>query len=300
MAVTFFPKDSGAIELNDFMAAVHDTVDPDDIESIEAVAPLMKQLGNNRWFVAEKLNEDLKHWPVNALSLYSLQAGVMLTSGPFTVCMVLWPTLPDDPRLSKLRAPLYSYYDMHDHNFLFMTVGYYGPGYVSKIYEYDSDRVVGYIGEKVDIKFLEETALPMGKVMYYRPFRDIHTQLPPTEFSMSINLLVDNPKLIGLRDQYYFDSVTSTITGYVESNSSKRISQLDLIRFVGDDNSIDILWSLAKSHPCKRTRLTAMRTIAAMRPDEAERAQNLATSDSSELVRRGAALLLEPASGMAR
>lgn len=285
MALTFHPTDLETLELDEYIAAVKDVVDARDLDSIAATAPLLKRLANNRTFVVEHLNTQLKSWPLNTLPFYSVQSGILGNDGPVSVRMNLWPTIATDERRRKVQSNVYSYFDTHDHNFTFMTVGYFGPGYGTRLYEYDQSKVIGYPGEKVDIRFLEETTLPVGKVMLYRPGCDIHTQLPPSEFSMSLNLMVVDLHRESLRDQYYFDIERSCISAYVESNSSKRVSQIALMRFVGDDNSTDILWSLAQRHPCARTRLAALETIVAMKPGEAERAWRFGAADASELVR---------------
>lgn len=285
MALSFHPTDLEALDLDEYLDAVKDIVDARDIDSVAATAPLLKRLGNNRTFVVEHLNKQLKSWPRNTLPFYSVQSGILANAGPASVRMNIWPTLAADERKRKVQSNVYSYFDTHDHNFTFMTVGYFGPGYATRLYEYDASQVIGYPGEKVDIRFLEDTTLPVGKVMLYRPGRDIHTQLPPSEFSMSLNLMVVDPHRESLRDQYYFDIERSCISSYVESNSSKRVSQIALMRFVGNDNSTDILWSLAERHPCARTRLAALETIVAMKPGEADRAWRAGAADTSELVR---------------
>ncbi len=286
MAITLFPSDESCITLREYIETVRDIVSPRDIDSVEASASLLRRLGNNQSFVVEFLNAQLKLWPANALPFYSVQSSILAAEGPFSVRLNIWPTISEEGRMRKTQANLYSYFDTHDHNFTFMTVGYFGPGYGTRIYEYDPEGVVGYIGEKVEIRLLEETTLPVGKVMLYRPSRDIHTQLPPVDFSMSLNLMVSDPQRASLTDQYYFNVESSTISAYVESHSSKRVSQVRMMQFVGDDNSVDILWTLAQEHPCNRTRLTAMQTIIAMKPFETERAWALGISDRSELVRR--------------
>lgn len=286
MALSFHPTDVESLELDEYLAAVKGVVDVRDIDSVAATAPLLKRLGNNRRFVVDHLNDQLKFWPTNALSFYSVQSSILGGDGPVSVRMNIWPVIAADERRRKVQSNVYSYYDTHDHNFTFMTVGYFGPGYGTRIYEYDEAQVIGYPGEKVDIRFLEETTLPVGKVMLYRPGRDIHTQLPPGEFSISLNLMITDGHREALRDQYYFDIERSCITSYVESHSSKRVSQVEMMRFIGDDDSVDILWSLARRHPCARTRLAALETLVAMKPGEAEGAWRCGADDPSPLVRR--------------
>ena len=98
----------------------------------------------------------------------------------------------------------FSYNIAHDHNFSFLTVGYLGPGYETDIYEYDYDSVEGYVGEKVEMQFLEKVRFAAGMAMYYRASRDLHIQHPPSEMTIPLNLLIQPPE-VRLREQYEFD-----------------------------------------------------------------------------------------------
>lgn len=289
MAVSLFPSNTNQIELDEYLDYVASHVDPDDPSSVEESAPKLKELSNNREFVVKQFNEQLKATailPTSGLSFYSIQSAILGSEGRFSVRLNVWPLVSPDARRIKLEADLYSYWDAHDHNFTFMTVGYWGSGYETVLYEYDPSGLVGYIGERVDIKFLEKTTLPIGKVMLYRPHRDIHTQLPPKEFSMSLNLMVANEEKASLTHQYYFDVENQCIKDYVESYSTKRVSMVNAMRFIGDESSVDILWNVARRHPCNRTRISAFESLIALKPEEADRVLSAATSDSDELVRR--------------
>ncbi|MCG6119435.1 MAG: transposase, partial [Blastomonas sp.] len=67
----------------------------------------------------------------------------------------------------------------HDHNFDFLTVGYFGPGYRSDHYEVDPARIIGKAGDAVDLRFVGSSVLHLGRVMHYRARRDVHCQYPP-------------------------------------------------------------------------------------------------------------------------
>lgn len=71
-----------------------------------------------------------------------------------------------------------------------MTVGYYGPGYETELYQYNPKEVNGYVGETVELEHLGRTKLPNGRVMVYREKVDVHTQFPPAQLSVSLNLMV--------------------------------------------------------------------------------------------------------------
>ena len=284
MALTIKCDSDESIEFADYLTYVGKNVNPDDLDSIADSAELLKKLSNNLTFVTEMFNSQLKFLPKNLLAFYSSQSAILGVEGDASVRLNIWPLLSEDPRRKKIECERYSYHDAHDHNFTFMTVGYYGPGYSTKLYEYDPKDVIGHIGEPVDISFLEETTLPKGKVMLYRPSKDIHTQIPPTEFSLSLNLMFNQKEMTALTHQYYFDIDKSCISGYVESFSSKRVSCIEMLKLVGNENSVDILWDIVNKHPCNRTRLSAIDTISHLKPQEFEAIWNVAIKDSDPLV----------------
>jgi hypothetical protein len=160
-------------------------------------------------------------------------------------------------------ANLYSYDFAHDHNFDFLTVGYFGPGYETDIYEYDVREVRGEVGEVVDMKFLESTSLPYGKMMIYRASRDVHVQKFPCEFSISLNLLTPGKEPI--RDQFAFDLRTRAISSVIRSNLSGRSLLMEAAAALGDRDTDDMIQFIADSHHCCRTREAAARALSTAR-----------------------------------
>lgn len=106
------------------------------------------------------------------------------------------------PPAGRKGEEIFFYEDPHDHNFSLLTLGYEGPGYETVLFEYDHEKVVGDVGEAVDVRFLERTRLARGRVMFYRDSKDIHVQFPSEDFSISINVIVPNMKM---NRQYSFD-----------------------------------------------------------------------------------------------
>src|SRR3546814_20111803 len=104
-----------------------------------------------------------------------------------------WPGPRDSCFKSSGSSPFF-YHVPHDHNFSFLTVGYLGPGYWSEYYEYEYDKVVGYPGEAVDLRFVERSRLEEGKVILYRAHRDLPTQLPADEMSVPHHRLEGSPR----------------------------------------------------------------------------------------------------------
>lgn len=284
MALTFNHSTEESIELADFLSFLREYIDYRDFESVCSSSEMLKKLSNNKVFIPKILNSQLLNMLGDDFTFYTNQSAVLASEGRFAVRLNTWPVLSADSRRAKIQAQQYSYHDAHDHNFAFVTVGYYGSGYMTKIYEYDRSKVKGYIGEPVNLQFLEETTLPAGKVMAYRPFADIHSQLPPIDFSMSLNVLVSDP-LSSLTEQYYFDLDHQTISGYVESLSARRVSVIEALGIVGDDESVGLLLDLGRKHQCVRTRMAALQTALLLKPSMSEYIVSIAHADDNGRVR---------------
>ena len=259
--------DQGSITLGDLVAALNcDSFDPADEDSFAAVAPLLKQLANNRNFLAELALAELKDRCTRQSleNRYSSQV-IMLhrASEKYFIRANFWPSPRDSVFKASGTSPFF-YHVPHDHNFSFLTVGYLGPGYWSEYYEYDYESVVGLPGETVDLRFVEKSRLEPGKVMLYRAHRDVHNQLPADELSVSINIMEASNRLPFL-DQYRFDVKTCEIAGILTRSSSEAL--LALAANHGGGNSRDLVESFAASHPSERIRFAALRELAHSEPD---------------------------------
>jgi hypothetical protein len=156
------------------------------------------------------------------------------------------------------------FYDMpHDHNFPFLTYGYLGPGYWSDYYEYDVGALTGLPGEPAGLRFVERARLEPGRLMLYRMRRDVHVQLPPDNFSVSLNILGADPAQPWL-DQYRFDISRGTIAGGLTCTGAEALVAL-AVHFGG--NGMDLATDLARRHPCERMRATAVAALASAAPD---------------------------------
>jgi hypothetical protein len=182
---------------------------------------------------------------------------------------------------------LFSYNRPHDHDSDFMTIGYWGSGYETIIHEYDPEHVIGYKGEHVELRFLERTRLSEGKVMYYRANRDIHTQLPPSEFSISINLLIHNLERRWIARQFWFDTENGTIGSRIEHEGRTSVIFLcRLARFLGDHQAIDSLDAVAKKHFDPQVRRMAIASLCELDESRRELYQRRAGDDADPYVRR--------------
>ena len=88
-----------------------------------------------------------------------------------------------------------------------------------------------------------------------------------------------------MHDQYFFDIKTSTICGYSDTLATKRVSLLRFASCVANDNTIDVLSTIAATHPCHRTRMQALISLARARPDDLAYWRSLARADSNVAIR---------------
>ncbi|MXP27233.1 transposase [Porphyrobacter algicida] len=173
--------DSGVADVAETVAMLGgEGFDPADERSHATAALALRRLGNNRAFLGDMLVEGLRerHREIGETSAYGAQA-IMLARlpGGHLIRANIWPS-ENDACFQVSGARSFVYGLPHDHNFSFLTVGYFGPGYESDYYEYDHAETIGYRGERPALRFIERCALSEGKLMLYRAHVDVHAQLP--------------------------------------------------------------------------------------------------------------------------
>ncbi|MDP5280554.1 transposase [Sphingomonas sp. DG1-23] len=241
--------------------------DPRDEDSFAALGPLLARLGRNPDFLAELAIDELKGRCEDQHRGNGYGAQVFLLRPPDgrTVLRAnFWPAHGDP--LLRASGPAAFYYDLpHDHNFPFLTYGYLGPGYWSDYFEYEGNSLAGVPGEDGRLRFVERARLAPGKLMLYRMRRDIHVQLPPDSFSVSLNILGADPAQPWL-DQYRFDIGRGVIAEGLTCTGAEAL----LAVAVHIANGADLAASFARTHPCERMRVTALDALASARPDAAD------------------------------
>ncbi|AAW73405.1 putative ISXo8 transposase [Xanthomonas oryzae pv. oryzae KACC 10331] len=170
----------------------------------------------------------------------------------------IWTPLKLSENFRSQEERVFSYRNTHDHNFHFMTVGYHGPGYETNLYQYDPSRVRGYIGEVVELESLGRTMLQVGRVMVYREKVDVHTQFPPEQLSVSLNLMVTKKRECE-PDQYFFDPSDGRIVEMPQiALVHKRASIVALAGQLANSDTADVIESLIIDAPCRRVREAAL------------------------------------------
>ncbi len=287
---------SAACSLDECIAALAGRgFDPSEEESLLNAAGWLRRLGRNRDFLAELLLAELaeRHRDEVRPAAYGPQV-IMLSplGGEFFLRANAWPSA-DEHMLRASGAGPFVYGLPHDHNFDFLTLGYFGPGYASDHWEYRHEAVVGAIGEPAGLRFVGRDRLEPGRLVHYRAQRDIHSQLAPEALSVSLNVMHAGGAQ-GWLDQYRFDVAQGTIADVLSAGASEVFLRLAV--GLGGEEALDLADRFARGHPSDRMRLTALEAQAGVL-DLAERDELWRRAEASgcrlvarEATRRRAAL----------
>jgi hypothetical protein len=249
-------ESSEMIDLREFRRRVFSKVDPSDPATLMSVCKDIAALASNRNLLLEVIGRDLASWREHSFSMYSAQSCILDRFGPFTVRVNLWPA---NARTSGERSAL-SYHSYHDHNFSFVTTNFYGPGYNTDLIERDACGSLLHVGDVVKMCRRGERRLEEGTVVIYRKGVDIHAQIPPVSASASLNLIMsDEDVLFG--DQFYYDPASSRVIGLVENVVGKRMSLIELGRYITGPASTDALRNVAEWCPCRRSSDVAVEVL---------------------------------------
>jgi hypothetical protein len=254
-----------AIELGDLIDKLEGAgFDPDDDCSLAEFAPELRKLGNNRNFLGDLIVEELKRGCAgqSERNRYTAQVILLHAAPNFAIRANFWPATGDSVVVNSGTGPFF-YGVPHDHNFSFLTLGYIGPGYWSDYFEYEYGDVAGFTGERVPLRFVERSRLAEGKLMLYRKFRDVHSQRPPEQMSVSLNILAHSSAADFL-DQYRFDLKRGEVAGIINNNALEPL--LKLAAHLGGGNGRDLVNAFADSHPSQRIRFAALEAKAALEP----------------------------------
>jgi hypothetical protein len=261
------PPAGSILDMEEVTARLDESgVDLTDEASVAHCADLLAGLARNRGFLADRVIAALKASYTDQLELNRYTAQVFLlhrSPRGFYLRANMWPSARDAAFTTSGPAA-FSYGVPHDHNFNFLTAGYFGPGYVSDYYDYDPETIDGRLGEPLNLKFVERSQLSEGKLMLYRAHRDIHSQLPPESLSVSLNIM-DEGEHVPWRDQYIVDLEAGTIAKRPTLTSSEMLLRCAVHL---TQNGKDVAEQFAKAHPVPRVRANAIGALAAAEEDE--------------------------------
>jgi hypothetical protein len=244
--------------------------DPRDPDCLIAYAPHLKALCNNRTFLGDILMDEIS----SALRLQrelkpNFSQSINLFRGSKAYLRAnFWPSEHDFVMMDN--DPFRFFYGVaHDHNFNFLSAGYFGPGYWSDYYEYDRASLMGVAGEKVALKFVGRSCLKEGEVILHEAKKDAHTQLLPESLSISINLVESWP-FIRFHEQLEFDVERGEVSR-VSSNLPAKVL-FALAARAGDSRAIDLVRDVARSHASPMVQIGAIRALVDAQVDVARRA----------------------------
>ena len=245
-----------------------DALDPDfrDDGDIAQAARCLSALDANRTFLGDLIARELKtgHKEVPGENGYGPQAIMLSGARPgYFLRANIWPS-PGESAFRSSGPESFVYGLPHDHNFDFLTVGHFGPGYGSDYYEYDYDTVAGISGENAGLRFAERSILSPGRMLHYRAHRDVHAQLPPTSLSVSLNIVAADPARSWC-DQYRFDVRENRVAAIVNSGASEALLRCGIA--MGHGETLDLAGRFARHHPCERLRLAVFDARSRMEVD---------------------------------
>jgi hypothetical protein len=280
--------DATPIAVEELIAAARKVHKGNALETMHIVAGNLQRLAANREFIRDALLRELMRIATESnLAIFASQSFTIYREPPFSLRLNLWLPPTGSSRKIEQEARIFSYDRAHDHNFSLLTVGAAGPGYKTCIYEYDPHSIGGYHGEPVEMNFLEDTMLPAGKAMIYRPSRDIHTQIPPDEPSMSLNLLIAEKEVVEA-PQYFFDVESSSLVIMNDNEIGRRTGFLETIGHFADEQCASLLFDVARQSRNPSLRASALQAIRTGFPERQQEIASLAEADGHPLVLRKA------------
>jgi hypothetical protein len=271
VALTLPVQTSEVIGLDEYLEHVRATVDVRDLDSVIASAPRLAALANHRSFLAEHLCAGLRHWEQFQPGNEYISQSFILGRGPgWFVRANVWTPRAESDEVRSTQDRVNFYGVAHDHNFSFLTVGYWGSGYDTQIYEVEPGSFEPVVGARAELVFLERTRLTTGKVMLYRAHRDVHEQAPPDDMSISLNLMLIPPE-VDVQDQYYFDLHTRRVASVHGIYNDRVILLCKLAGALRGAVDPDLLGGLAERHPAARVRAAALAALADLGDPDAAR-----------------------------
>lgn len=293
MAISIHSSSASIITPDALLEWAVENVDPTDNESIITAADQLHSLYNNRDFIVEKICDQMKILADGGGSDFMSAQGTFhgvrsAPKGKFSVRSVVWtPPLTSNERARKLQDQTLSFGLPHDHNFGLLTVGYFGPGYRTEIYEYDRNKILGYPDESVDIQYLGCKNLDLGEIIYFRPNQDIHTQYHPPSISISLNLISQTHD-VHTTPQYEFDVLNKKITRLLSGNTvQSMLLPFKMAAALGaDENMIEILQKIASTHTSEHIRAASYKSLNDLFPNDSEKYIKNGISDKSKLVQK--------------
>jgi hypothetical protein len=284
MAITLSIDSAESLDIDTFVREVDANLDlRDPAGSLEACAPSFRALMNNRRLITDTLNRELDAWSTfQPSNTYTGQTLILARGDLFAIRANAWLPLTRET-MQEWEAIMFAYDLPHDHNFTFMTGGYFGAGYRTQIYEYDRTTVRTGHDERIDLELLEDTTLPQGKVMIYRESTDVHLQHPAEAFSVSLNVMI--PSLDRHLEQYTFDLENKKIVSPLMTLNDVGVGICTLAGYLGDGETVNHLERLVNTSSVPLIRHKGLEAMARIDPSRVDDIVVVAEQDPDAAVR---------------
>lgn len=268
-----------SLSIDEFFDYVLQNIKIGDDDSMLEHAWALRALANNRQFVLDSYHEELgKIVSGKSNNDHQPQSLPLRNHGDFYLRANIWLPIQAGKRTEEFEKRLYAYDLPHDHNFSFLTIGYFGLGYETDIYTYDRSECRGFMGEAVAYDYQGRYQLKPGRIIEFRSGRDIHVQYVPEDISVSLNLLCRNPQS-NWQQQYIFNLENRTLAGGAGDVLSNRLFLVESVAAIGDQDTAGILVDLIRKFPCPKTKAVALQSLGRIAPAIAEEQKSHLSGD---------------------
>lgn len=287
MPLTLDVSSKREISLEEFCSLV-EGCDLDDYESICSLGGAFASLLARRQLLVDAIRLELRRAIDNEGS-FSGRSFVLARGHRYAVRVNIWSPPSNDPEVRQYDMHSEAYLVAHNHHFSLLTGGLHGPGYRTQLFCIEGPTVTpgalvaADVGERLDLRDLGVEQLHEGKVMFYFPSTDVHSQQHPEAFSASLNLIVFEPDS-RRREQYLFDTRQGTILECTTTGPAIHVDLCELAAEVGDDANVPLLESLARRYPNPKVRRSSLRAIQRLAPSMQSKIEAIASRDHHQSV----------------
>ena len=289
MAKVFCPPVAEPLSLAQCTAWLDANLRPNDPASMLDAANVMAGLAANEHFLVDYIGEGISDadGAYQIDNSYTDHTIILHRAENYHLRANVWFPVRDYGAGSRLAEEIHAYHLAHNHNFFFLTVGYFGPGYKTIIATHDLTSIKGNpIGQKAHLKDHREVQLKLGSMIAFHAHTDVHNQIPPESLSISINLMPRQDE-VNLTEQFEYDLQNDLIIGHIRGQVTQRSKLMAMLALLGGDAYAQELQNLAQSFPCPRTRLTCLQQLSRI-GSLTPQLLDVALCDSSELVQQWA------------
>ena len=220
---------SGSYTVEQFIEDIehNDILNMDEYDKCFNISRMLSKVTNELEYKREILKNKIDNvGDSGIIDGYGDTSVILRSTENYSIRIVKW--LPENlvPSPDLERSGL-AYQIAHNHDFNLITKGVYGSGYQTDLYDFQADRVAGAIGEKVKLKYNGRFQLQLGSVIWYRRCFDVHVQVPPSDFSISFNV-IPKSRNIGY-GQFIFDIEENEIINFARNGVMRSLSCISLI-----------------------------------------------------------------------